>query len=286
MIKRLKENSWREFGKHLLDKTDSRLQIQKDFLEACNEKKAFLDYLNESSLCEGSIGDKNVNFEHPFTEREFISPPIDTERKIWSEFSSIFADEGGDEMASHYGFWGQVVINMIENDSIKPEHLAANINGINNTGRDAIGTALGAESEEIVDKCVRRILRSMCNEAPRGGRIIFNDFSLGKAYWRWQWAEEMSQCIDLTKARILEILDPNYYVKFSAKMHSGRSYISSTNVLGGLLLYLDKTKDMDQEKLGQIIDKISYLSAWKAIEIQSCEDNQNEIQKIGDNVSQ
>ena len=137
-------------------------------------------------------------------------------------------------------------------------------------------------TKKTIDGCVRRILRSMCNPAPRGKRIVFNDFCLGKSYWRWAWAEKMCDPTGLSFKDILKILSDKYYATLSEKMHSGKSCISSDKVFGGLLLYLKSVKSnkMGGGKLRKIIDRLSYLSAWKAIEVQPAEMNKKEIADI------
>ena len=120
----------------------------------------------------------------------------------------------------------------------------------------------------------------MCNPEPRGKRIVFNDFYLGKTYWRWRWADKMS---DIMKPNLtLQILDEKYYAGFSAKMHTRKSYISSKNIFGGLLLFLEKNKEIGRKKLEAIIDQIGYLSVWKALEAQTPQSNQKEIEKIAE----
>ena len=152
----------------------------------------------------------------------------------------------------------------------------------NGKGIFVLDMAIKSNNGKTIDKCVRKILRVMANPEPRGKRIIFNDFYLGKSYWRWYWAKYMSEKeeINLKFEEILSILDEEYYGIFSEKMHSKKSYISQTNVFGGLLLYLYKNTSTSVKSIGKIIDKLSYLSACKAIEIQSPELNRKEIESL------
>lgn len=280
--KKFDEKAWTDFGKNLLKEKDS--EKQETFLRICKSKKSdFLDYMDEHLLSreDSIIGTEHLVFEHQFTEREFRYPPKDTQQIIWNTFREV-----PDEILSCCGFWGYTILNMIQDGYIKQEYLASNLNGVTETGIYVIDEALRSSNEKTIDECVRRILRSMCNPEARGKRIIFNDFYLGKAYWRWRWSEKMSEFIDLEFEQILEILDEKYYGAFSGKMHTGKSYISSRNVLGGLLLYLKKAKNekMTGKQLEKLIDKISYLSAWKAIEVQEPKLNQKEVQKISVNL--
>ena len=181
--------------------------------------------------------------------------------------------------------WGVIVINLIKHDYIKPDYLASNMNGVNETGVYMLDYALNSDDGKKIDDCVRRILRSMgCPPAGRGKRIIFNDFYLGKAYWRWNWSYKMSNEISLSFEEILNTLDEKGYAEFSAKMHTQRSYISQNNTLGGLLLFLNKNPETLVKNIKKIIDTISYLSIWKAIEIQSPELTQVEIENIANNI--
>ena len=267
-----------DFGKSLLEEKGS--EKEKNFLWICKSKKTdFLDYMDEHLLSrEDSItGKDHIFFEHRFTEREFLHPPRDTQQIIWNTFREV-----PDEITSYCGFWGYTIRTMIEGGYIKQEYLAAKLNGVTETGIYAIDEALKSSDETMIDECARRILRSMCNPAPRGKRILFKDCHLSKVYWRWHWSQKMSEFIDLEFEQILEILDENYYAEFSEKMHTGKSYIGSRNVLGGLLLHLNKAKreKITNTQLRKLIDKIAYVSAWKAIEAQEPNLNQKEIQKI------
>lgn len=279
--KRIDEQAWREFGKSLLTpKTSMGSEKQREFLRACRAGKTdFLRYISAVYTGNDVIGERDIGFKYKFSRLEFIHAPRDTERVIWNAFKGVPVD-----YVSSCGFWGHVVITLIDNDMIEPEFLAAGSNGDAGSGGHVIDKALQSNDEKAIDECVRRILRSLCNDAPRGKRVISNDFYLGKAYWRWCWSERMSTVIKLTQDDILKILHKKYYATFSDKMHTGKSYISAKNILGGLLLYLKGVaqKNIRTTELGKLIDHISHLSAWKAIEMQSPELNKREIQAISE----
>ena len=267
-----------DFGKNLLKKEGSGKK--KNFLRICKSgKDDFIDYISEHLLSreDSIIGKDHIVFEHRFTEREFLYPPRDTQQIIWNTFRKV-----PDEITSYCGFWGYTILTMIQGGYIKQEYLASKLNGVTETGIYALDEALKSSNDRTIDDCARRILRSMCNPFPRGKRISFNDFYLGKVYWRWNWSQKMSEFIDLEFEQILDILNEKYYAAFSEKMHTGKSYIGSRNVLGGLLLHLNKAKreKITNKQLGKLIDKIAYVSAWKAIEAQEPNLNQKEIQKI------
>ncbi len=277
--KRINEGIWADFGKNLLKNKGSDKQIQ--FLQVCNNgKDDFLNYLQENLLNnqDAIIGGKDIFFNHKFTEAEFRFPPMDTQQEIWQVFAKI-----GREYAGYCGFWAYIIIQMIKHNCITPDYLASELNGTYKTGVYMLDNAINSNDSKTIDDCVRRILRSMCNPAPRGKRIVFNDFYLGKVYWRWHWAHKMFDKIGLSFEEILKILDEKGYAEFSSKMHSQQSYISQKNTLGGLLLFL-KENPLSAKNMGKVIDTITYLSVWKAIEIQSPELNKQEIKRIFDDL--
>ncbi len=298
------EAKWLAFGKRLLP-TVAKLNLsseQVEFLEACRDgQAAFLDYLDTHFLYEKGavVGQKVVPFRYKFSENEFfLISTKDTQKIIWDGFKAV--DE---ETKFSCGFWGYIIVEMLKNGAIeKPSDLASTKNM---TGHAHIDDAL-AGTPKNVDDCVRRILRSMCNSKARGHRIIFYDFPLGRTYWRWHWAHKMagyempvdelsahglsihdkSADINLDFAQVLAALDMSNYRVFAEKMHTGRSFISAPNILGGLLLFLahsDKSNKVNN--IGIIIDRLAYLSSWKAIELQSPADNQLEIEAIADNLA-
>ncbi|MDD9860024.1 MAG: hypothetical protein OXU40_06205 [Nitrospira sp.] len=282
--KRIEEKAWLEFGKSLLEKADAdpsdASETQKDFLQICQfGKDSFLEYMNEHLLSSESstIGKNEVAFAYRLSEREFLYPGRETQKEIWYTFKDLPA-----ETMYCCSFWGYVIVRMIKDGRIDPLYLASGLNGRDKTGAYMVGDALKSNDRKQIDNCVRRILRSMCNPAPRGKRVVFDDFCLGKAYWSCFWSHKMSSVIGLKFEQIREVLDKDYYGAFAGKMHSGLSYISSQNVLGGLLLYLKEArgKKPTSKQLEEIIDKVSYLSAWKAIEIQGPASNQKEIKEI------
>ena len=276
------EKEWNEFGKALLK--DKGSTTQEYFLRACaSGKDEFLNYIYGVELDDGAKlkqADAGVCFQlkHRFSENEFCQPPDSTEEFIWNEMKNL-----PDEIKFSCGFWGCVVVNMIQNEYIKPDYLATGGNGGNKTGRHMIETSLQSpedKREKAVDDCVRKILRFMCNPAPRGKRIVFNDFPLGKSYWRRHWANKMSNKInEMTTEEILEALSQKNYGTLAAKMHSGKSYVSATNLFGGALLFLHEHKSAGKN-LEKIINQLGFLSAWKALEMQSPANNCKDIQQI------
>lgn len=276
---RLHERTWADFGKKLLETKAGR--VQKEFLDIClSGKDGFMQYLHEHLLATaGNVLDGGIaDIEHDFSEREFLFLPKSTQQVIWN----TFRNEPFARMHS-CGCWGYQVIRLVETGRIEARHLAANPEGEFETGHFAIETAFNAPAEKM-DSCVRRILRSMCNPAPRGMRVVFKDFAISKSYWRWHWTARMHQHIGLGFDQILDIFDGACYAELSEKMHSSESHLESGNVLGGMLLFLfaeqQAGRPVTSRHIRSIVDNIGGESVWKKLETQDPQTNQTEIANI------
>ena len=277
--RRYSTKSWHDFGEKLL-KVKGR-QDQKTFLYACRSKDDYLQYIDENIPLESiERGDIFANFQHRFAPREFADPPPDIQKVIWE---SIPIDMiGTEEPFTDPCFWGLVVRDMVESEQIDPSCLAASRSDQgDDAGSDNIDNALDKDaSERTIDGCVRRILRSMCHESPRGKRVVFDDFPLGKSWWRHRWASRMARLLPIDREAILDhLLTVRNYDVIAAKMHSSRSYISPDSVFGGLLSFLHGAQ-VSRADLMRIIDELAFQSAWQAIELRSAEENKGEIAKI------
>ncbi len=118
MYRAIDENVWNNFGAKLLSNKGSETQII--FLQSCRSgKDTFLQYLDENLFNEKEaiINGKNVFFDYKFTEAEFRFPPIDTQKIIWDKFENISKQNMGS-----CGFWGNIIIDMIKDDCIKPDY--------------------------------------------------------------------------------------------------------------------------------------------------------------------
>ena len=275
--KKLDEWIWQQFGKELLDKDDQERRLE--FLRACiGGKKSFLQYLKDHLFNrDGCVVDgETIDLDYKFdTEENFLSPSENAQKIIWETFKDI-----SDEEKMKSGFWGFVVIQLIESDLIEPYYLARTKD---NLGLYNLYIAINSNDKEEIDFCIRRILNSMGNRWTRGSRVLYDNFGLGRAYWNYHWANQMEEVIGLSANEILKVLKGiGDYSIFAAKMSSWKSYISHENILGGLLLFL-KDNQLKSGQLGKIIDKLSYISAWKAIEAQSPEQNCKEVAQIINN---
>ena len=226
-------------------------------------------------------------FDYKFEELEYIEPPIEpTQKHLWEAFRPVDGD-GDEEIYADGCFWGVVVREMVERDFVEASWLAANVGETHpDAGLTNIEEALEEEGDnaaKAVDKCVRRILRSMCNPAPRGARIVFYDFPLGRSWWRWHWAERMADFLSIERDDILQlILTGTTYELIAAKMHSGLSYLSPENVFGGLILFLQDQLDtpLPRKRLRKVIDELARQSAWRAIELRPPAENRDDLERL------
>ena len=284
--KRYHRQEWYNFGKVL---TGGSGQVeQRKFLEACLSRDAFLEYMNDHLPTDNIDGSSALgNFDHRFTELEFIDPPLETTQKyIWEAFEPSGLG-GNEELYADCCFWGVVILEMVERGLIEASWLAAGTSDTHDdAGRDNIENALSGEGDDAakaLDDCIRRILRSMCNPRPRGARVVFNDFPLGKSWWRWRWAERMAGLLHVTREDILaQALGSGNYAIIAAKMHSGRSYLSADNVFGGLILFLrgPQGAQLSGKRLGKLIDELGTQSLWQAIELRAPTDNRDELARL------
>ncbi len=268
---------WIEFGKNLL--TEKGAQQQRDFLQACLSKRDFQQHIEQSPLSLNREQGDPIPFSYRFTEAEFYNPCKDSQEAIWNAFNGIDKETAADDC-----FWGKVVMDMIEKKQIEPAWLAADGKGAEEEGRHRIERLLQSDANKDtdsnhMDSCVRRVLRSLCHRAPRRKRIIFYDFPLGRVWWRRHWADRMAEKLSRDREKILETMDETNYKLLAEKLYSGKSYLGADNVFGGLLLFLEKAP-VKGDKLKDILDRLAYLSAWKAIELQSPEENCDEISRI------
>ena len=284
--KRYPRQEWYEFGKLLLQRRGG--SEQREFLEACRCREIFLEYLNRLLPLEKVQGESALGgFDYKFAELEYIEPPIEpTQKYLWNSFRPIDGD-GGEEIYADGCFWGVVVREMVERYFVDAPWLAANVGDTHpDSGLTNIEEALeeeGDNSAKAVDNCIRRILRSMCNPAPRGARIVFYDFPLGRSWWRWHWAERMADFLSIERDDILQlILTGATYELIAAKMHSGLSYLSPENVFGGLILFLQDQRDapLPRKRLRKVIDELARQSAWRAIELRPPAENRDDLERL------
>lgn len=284
--RRYRRQEWYDFGKLLLQQRGGR--EQREFLEACRCRENFIGYMSERLPMDEIEGESALaDFDYQFEELEFIEPPMEPAQKyLWDAFRPVDRD-GGEEIYADGCFWGVVVREMVERDLVEAPWLAVNVGDTHpDAGLTNIEEALEVEGDnaaKAVDDCIRRILRSMCNPAPRGARIVFNDFPLGRSWWRWHWAERMAEFLGIERDDILQlILTGAHYELIAAKMHSGLSYLSPESVFGGLILFLQDRRDapLPRKRLRKVIDELARQSAWRAIELRPPAENRDDLERL------
>ncbi len=284
--KRYPKQEWHDFGKRVLLSKGGTEQAQREFLEACCSKEEFLEYMDDYLPVDSIEGCSALgDFDYRFSEHEFIEPPPTTQKEIREGFA--LADGGGnEELYADVCFWGVVMREMVERGLVQASWLAANASDTHDeAGLSNIEDALSAEddaSAKARDRCVRRILRSLCNPEPRGARVVFDDFPLGKSWWRLHWAERMAELLGIGRDDILQILTGPRYAIIAEKMHSGRSYLSPENVFGGLILFLREEESLPAGDLPRVIDALAAQSAWRAIELRSPKENRDDLARLND----
>lgn len=161
-------------------------QKQREFLRlAAEDETEFCDFVKAWGLRQGKPPPVTGN---PLSERELVDPPWSTEREIAVTWAGIPVS-----LAARPETWTRIHIEMIEQGLIKSSYLAASGNG--ESGRGRIAQALNGDDAQLVDECVRTILRRLGGviEA-RANRTSFLDCPLGRAWWRNRYATEAYNC--------------------------------------------------------------------------------------------
>jgi len=246
------------------------------FLKACRGgNEIFLKYLQPFILkSEALVGKESAFVDIQLTEREFRNPPEDTQEQIFDSFKDYPS-----ESLSYNGFWGYFIINLIKTNAIQSSYLAANTGNNNQSGLTCLDYALKDPSndKDLVDSTVRRVLRSMCNPAPRGKRILFNSFVIGSSFWRWNFANLVSLALGREIEEVLSILNTEMFNQISELVHANDSWLSHKNVLAGVVLYREKYRNIKVGSFKYNVGKLRYMSPWKAIELQSPDENFNDL---------
>jgi len=274
--KRIIEKEWMKFGRDLLQRYNSdALEEQIKFLQACRDgNKSFLDYLEPLLSNSNNLTGKDSSYvDIRLTEKEFRNPPEDTQEEIFDNFKDYPS-----ETLSYNGFWAYLIINLIRNNAIQSSFLAANTGNNNQSGLTCLDYALNENADELlVDATVRRVLRSMCNPAPRGARRVFNDFVLGSSFWRWNFASRVSKSLEKNLELVLNTLSVDMFGQISDALYANDSWLSHKNVLSGVVLFREKYDSISVKSFMSYVKRLRYMSAWKAIEIQTPKDNFDDL---------
>ena len=254
---------WYGFGNRLIHKKSLRT----DFFEACKNKKDFLVFL-ENYLKKPS-GDKPPPIlKDKLTEESFIKPPPNIQQKIYDIYKGI-----PDQYVHDHTFWLCVNIEMIKKSIIKSSFLANSkaFKGEQNLQRVTEGSTDDQNSDDIV----RRILRRLCNAAPRGHRtlISLNDCPISAAYWRQALISLIRQASETSETRLKEEeissqLDTDQYNNICDSLFSGKSYYGNPRILAGLVIFLKNQEDKPKNKeVKDLLKDMGKIIAWKAVDL-------------------
>ena len=175
--------------KNLLPKRDSGARggdKQRAFLRiAIGDEAEFCRFVRSWGLRQGKTPPV---METPLSERELSDPPWSTECVIATTWADLPVN-----LAARPETWTRIHIEMIERDLIRSSYLAASRNG--ESGKGSIARALNGNDPQLVDDCVRRVLRRLGGviEA-RANRTAFLDCPLSRAWWRHRYATEAHEC--------------------------------------------------------------------------------------------
>lgn len=177
--------------KDLLPKRDSGArggQKQRAFLRlAIGDEAEFCRFVRSWGLRQGKTPPV---METPLSEQELSDPPWSTECVIATTWADLPVD-----LAARPETWTRIHIEMIERGLIRSSYLAASRNG--ESGKGFIARALNGSDPQLVDDCVRTVLRRLGGviEA-RANRTAFIDCPLSRAWWRHRYATEAHKCFD------------------------------------------------------------------------------------------
>ena len=257
---------WHVLGNRLLEKksgNEDKNNIRTDFFEACKNKGNFLAFL-ENHLKKPS-GDKPPPIlETKLTEPEFIAPPSKTEEEIYRIYRDIPS-----QYVHDHTFWLCVNIEMIKEEIIEPSFLA-NYNQLN--GKQNLQKVTEKSTDDkYFDDVVRKILRRLCNAAPRGSRTLIspNDCPISAAYWRQALISliEQETKTRLTREEISSRLDTKRYKNICDSLFSGKSYYGNPRILAGLVIFLKEKNKPKNKEVKNLLKAMGKIIAWKAVDL-------------------
>ena len=175
---------------------------QRDFIRlVAEDQEGFCSYVRSWGLTTGSsppVTDMRLS------EREFVNPPWSTECAIASTWASLALSQ-----AARPETWTRINVGMMENGRIKSSFLAASNTG--ESGRSRIARALQETDPQVIDSCVRTILRRLGGVIERANRTAFLDCPLAKTWWRHYFAREAHSTFGRHSVEVLSTaLRPTY----------------------------------------------------------------------------
>ena len=189
MFAEFDDRGYAKMRRSLIRKSSMGSVAQMEFLAAARETDNFLEYISDAvDVQEGvelePLADK-------MTEAEFGNPPSDTERRLHAAWRELTP-----RIACRTTFWGRVTYRHIEEGRIESSFLAANGTGTL-TGAQRIDAALNASGDaatQLLDRCVRAVLRRLGGlPEARGNRSVYVNCPLARAWWRERLVAEVAK---------------------------------------------------------------------------------------------
>ena len=178
---------------------------QREFLRAVRTDEEFLRVIRNGVTTQGSR--KPTLCSERLTESEFKQPPANTEKDLYSAWSSLTP-----RIACRTTFWANLTIRHIEKGRIQGSFLASN-GGPGTTGAERIDRVLqemGESAAKPIDRCVRTVLRRLGGlPEARGNRSVYVDCPFARAWWRERLVSEVSHGDPDRAAKVREVTRVN-----------------------------------------------------------------------------
>lgn len=176
-LKELSDSDYTRLRKDLLRNKGSDRQIK--FLVSVRDSASFLNYFGSVP----TIGTTDpVLLPNPMTENEFKDPPADTERVLYTAWSSVTP-----ATACRSAFWANLALEHVRKKRIESVYLAANGGNLSG-GAERVDSVLQdntTRGAQRIDSCVRTVLRRLGGlPEVRGNRSVYVDCPFARAWWR------------------------------------------------------------------------------------------------------
>lgn len=217
-------------------------QRQREFLEQVRYSSQFLECVSALP----AVGSFEVALApSPMTESEFKDPPADTERALYTSWSSLSAS-----VACRSTFWASLTLDHIRSDYLESVYLAANGGNLPG-GAERIDFSLKdttSQAPRRIDSCVRTVLRRMGGlPEVRGNRSVYVDCPFARAWWRERMVEQVARGDDEVAAQVRAVIriSQTYWEKLVDRIVFRNSTFGSVNIRNAFLRALAQLVDDD-----------------------------------------
>ena len=224
-LKELRDSEYTRLRKAL--RRDKGTDLQRDFLVKVRSGDGFLECFETI----GTIGTRDAALlPEPLTEPMFKEPPADTERMLYSSWSTV-----APALACRSTFWAAVTLNHVRHGLIDSAFLAANGGNLSG-GAERIDFALNDMTNsgpQRIDNCVRTVLRRLGGlPEVRGNRSVYVDCPFARAWWRERMIEQASAGRDDLAQSIRTVFrfSQTYWEKFIDRIVFRNSTFGSENI--------------------------------------------------------